>query len=220
MKRVTNLIAFDLDGTLVDSKKDISTAVNLTLAQFGVPQRDEDEIAKYVGTGVWPLVQKSLEGIDPSEMEKAFPIFTQFYLTHIADYTTLYEGMREVLAYYSSIKKVVLTNKMNRFVGPLLSALKIEKYFVGVYGRDSFPTCKPDPLPLLEIAKIHKVQAEQILMVGDTETDIYAGQRAGTKTCAVMYGFGEQETLLKLNPSLIIDSPLDLIEDLKGYMHE
>lgn len=214
------LIVFDLDGTLVDSKKDIAIAVNLTLSQFGFPQLTEEEIGKHVGTGVWPLIAKTMKDLDSVEVNKAFSAFTQNYLEHLVDNTLLYKGMLEVLTHYESVKKVILTNKLNIFVEPLLRALDLKHYFVGTYGRDSFPTYKPDPLPLLEISKIHQVPLNKILMIGDTEADILAGQRAGTQTCAALYGFGDKNSVLNLKPSFYIDKPSDLILRLKAQADE
>lgn len=214
------LLVFDLDGTLIDSNKDITLAVNLTLARFGISPLQDSLVEKYVGTGVRDLIKLTLHDAGVTNIEDSFEIFNHFYLKHIADSTHLFPGMLDVLDYYTSTEKVILTNKMNLFVGPLISALNIKKYFSATYARDSFPTCKPDPGPLIEISKIHKIPLKNIVMIGDTDVDIIAGQKAGTLTCAVTYGFGELNSLVRLKPSAIVNYPKELITCFKDLYYE
>jgi len=213
------LLVFDFDGTIINSKSDITTAVNLTLGDFGLPPMNSCEIQDHIGTGVRPLIESKLKAVGISDIPKVMAAFDRHYLDHLVDETRLYPGVDAAL-WGTDFVKVVLTNKMNKFLTPLLKALKIADAFGGAYGRESFSTCKPDPGPLFEIARIHGVLPAQILMIGDTDVDMLAGQRAGTKTCAVTYGFGHSLSLLKCNPSIVVNSPSELGKYLEEIENE
>jgi phosphoglycolate phosphatase len=206
-----DLLVFDLDGTLIDSKEDIIQAVNWTLAQQGVPILARDLIASHVGTGVRPLMEEALTSGGVTPTQKALEQFNAYYRDHLTVKTRLYGGIEEVLEHYRKVKKVVLTNKSNQFALPILRELKIDGLFVGTYGRESFVTCKPDPGPLLNICREFNVALERTVMIGDTTVDMRAGSSAGTKTCAVLYGFGGSESLLAEKPTFIASKPIDLI---------
>jgi phosphoglycolate phosphatase len=202
------MIVFDLDGTLVDSIKDITTAMNLTLNSFGMATVADEVLAKWVGVGIAGLIHKIFADAGRFDSEDGLRIFNDYYLKHVADQSELYPGTLGLIE--SNERKVILTNKSNIFVRPLLQKLDIERYFEGIFGRESFPTRKPDPGPLLMIAQQFHLQPHQMIMVGDTEIDIVAGQRAGTRTCAVTYGYGEVGTLTALKPDFIAHNAADL----------
>lgn len=205
------LLVFDLDGTLVDSKKDIANAVNHAFSRFDIAPLSEEIIEKYVGTGVQPLIEKTLKHHDLDTFNEAFEEFRKHYFDHVCDYTQLYPNIIEALEHYGALQKVILTNKSNPFIEPLVRKLEIERYFVKFYGRNSFPTQKPDPGPLLGISREFNVAPERMLMIGDTEADILAGKGAKTQTCAVFYGYGNRHSLLSLAPDFTASHPTDLI---------
>jgi phosphoglycolate phosphatase len=211
MLRQIDMLVFDLDGTLVDSKTDIVNAVNFTLGSFGIDPLATELIAKHVGTGVMPLIEKTLNENGVKDFTKALKIFGDFYLQHLTDQTRLYDGMLEVLQHFALIPKVILTNKSLHFAAPILHRLDLEKHFVRCYGRESFKTRKPDPGPLLAISSEFKLALKEIAMIGDTEVDMIAGKAAGTTTVAATYGFGIREVLLEQKPDFQISQPSDLI---------
>ncbi len=206
------MIVFDLDGTLIDSKADITLAVNLTLQKLNQPPLPEHLVEQCVAVGIQPLMAELFANHGSSQVEYAIEEFKKFYTANLITHTRLYPKIQEVLDFYSSTPKVILTNKSNAFIDPIVQGLDIKKYFLGCYGRTSFPTQKPDAGPLLAIAKQHSVALDKMLMVGDTEIDMMAGKNAGTKTCAVLYGYGQKETLHSHEPDFIAARPEDLLD--------
>ncbi|MCI0527688.1 MAG: HAD hydrolase-like protein, partial [Nitrospira sp.] len=97
-----DLLIFDLDGTLADTKDDIATAVNLTLKEFGLPSKDPSMIYGYVGDGVRKLLQRAFEGQPPGSYERALKVFRQHYLAHLLDTTRFYPGVLETLDHFKN----------------------------------------------------------------------------------------------------------------------
>jgi phosphoglycolate phosphatase len=213
-----DLIIFDLDGTLIDSQADVRSAVNRLFGDFEIAPIDAETIHKHVGYGVKPLIEKTLKENNVRSFEGAINLFTEYYLENCLDETVLFPEVADVLINLSQYKKVVLTNKSNIFVGKILAGLEIETQFIGHYGRESFVKQKPDPLPILSILQEHNVSLDRALIVGDTETDIIAGENAGIKTCLVTYGYGKQEKLKTLNPNFTISSFAELLPTV-GFPH-
>lgn len=211
MMKNTSLLVFDLDGTLIDSEMDIAQAVNWAMVKHGLEPLPFELIKKYVGRGVQPLFKNTFEALGLSSADEAIEDFKKFYSENLVVHTTLFPGTLDVLEAYRDWEKIILTNKTVDFVEPILNDLKIQKYFKKFYGRNSFSTQKPDPGPLLEIAKEFQIPSNKIIMIGDTEADILAGNRAKTKTCAVFFGYGERQVLLDLKPTFTVESPLELV---------
>jgi phosphoglycolate phosphatase len=206
-----DLIVFDLDGTLIDSKADIAFAVNQTFIKMGIPTMPIDEIEAFVGTGVSPLLTDKMRQQNPDRIKEGFKVFTQLYKDSMLKETKLYPGVLDVLNHFSSKQKVILTNKRFEFVDPILNGMGISNYFVMKLGADSLPFKKPDPRTLLHICEHLKIAPNKTLMVGDTETDIKTGLAAQTKTCAVTYGYGSEIELNQLAPDFMISKIAQLI---------
>jgi phosphoglycolate phosphatase len=189
------LLIFDLDGTLIDSREDIARAVNETLAEYGDPALPVEVIGRYVGTGVWPLVEERLvsgKGLPPEEILAAFQ---RHYEANILVSTKLYPGALEALKRWKSRPMAVLTNKHDDFVLPILKGLGIADCFQGSYGRHAFEERKPSGLPIRRICEKHGVRPEAAIMVGDTSVDVRAGRAAGAMTCGVLFGYGAEAEL-------------------------
>jgi len=104
------LIIFDLDGTLVDSKENIVNAVNLTLKKIGLREKDKHEISSYIGNGTEYLIKKSLGESGNTILDKTLSVFENYYREHPADYSSLYPNVKKMLEYFKDKKKVVITN--------------------------------------------------------------------------------------------------------------
>ncbi len=201
------LLIIDLDGTLVDSQRDIVRTLNSTLTAMGLATIPEAEIISYVAHGITPLVNAHY----PDKANEILTKFGALYAAESAVESTLFPGWSEALDLLKSVKKVILTNKPQRFTNPLVKELGIEHHFQGIYGREAFAECKPSPVPILEILSLFSVPAREAVMIGDTDTDMLTAQRAGVDTCAVMFGYGDNSELLALNPTFTIKSPLELM---------
>jgi len=210
------LVIFDLDGTLVDSKKDLALSVNAVRERMGLGPLSDDLIASYVGQGVTVLVRRALsEQTTDEEVEKAVQIFLQHYRLHMLDNTTTYPGVRDVLEELRTRKLTVLTNKPVNFSREMLTRLGIADYFSFIYGGNSFDQKKPSPVGVKRLIRDLGVTPRRTLMVGDSETDVLTGRNAGVWTCGVTYGFGAH-TLEDALPDLVLDDLRDLPLLLNG----
>lgn len=207
---------FDLDGTLVDSRADISESVNHVLSAFNLPALPDSEIAGYVGRGVSSLVRSVLGEGNQKLFKKAMPLFKAYYAEHLLDHTVLYPGVRELLESLDTYRKAVVTNKPTEYSVRILEGLGVAGFFQTVLGGDKVPVKKPAPDGLLELAREFGVVPGNVLMVGDSTMDIEAGKNAGAKTCAVTYGFGRKADLDLAGPDYILDS----ITAVKGILNQ
>jgi phosphoglycolate phosphatase len=211
------LLVFDLDGTLVDSKRDLALSVNAMRKEMGLAPLALELVSSCVGHGVTLLVRRSLGSQATDEnVEKGLAFFLDYYRQHMLDNTTPYPGVSEALEKLKGRKMAVLTNKPVNFSREMISRLGFAPYFSYVYGGNSFPQKKPDPAGLHKLMEDLQVSARETVMVGDSDTDILTGKNAGVLTCGVTYGFGAQ-TLEKVSPDLIIDDMRELPPLLNGH---
>ncbi len=211
------LLVFDLDGTLVDSKQDLALSVNAMRMEMGLDPLPLDLIASYVGHGVTLLVRRSLGSLATKEnVEKGLAFFLDYYREHMLDNTLPYPGVAEALEKLAGHKMAVLTNKPVNFSREMLTRLGFASSFAYIYGGNSFPQKKPDPMGMHKLMEDLQIPARETLMVGDSDTDILTGRNAGVWTCGVTYGFGAH-TLEKVPPDLLIDDMRELPPLLDGH---
>ncbi len=209
-KCLASLLIFDLDGTLVDTRRDLANAVNYALRQLGKNEITLDTITGYVGDGVRKLLERALGGTAATELEKAHRHFRAFYHEHLADFSQPYPGIREMLAHFGGKQKAVLTNKPQEFTDTLLQRLNLRQHFAMTIGGQLNQKLKPDPEAVFKILHHFDLPASRALIIGDGENDILAGKAAGIATCAVSYGFRPVEKLLALQPDFVVDTPAAL----------
>lgn len=208
--KVSSLI-FDLDGTLIDSSQDLTSSVNHTLAQLGLPKKSKKEVESFIGDGMKTLLIRATGTKDESVIDKAIEIFRPHYCEHCAEETKLYPGVKVVLDFFKGKKIAVVSNKPLEMCRKILARLKIQSYFSAVLGAESTENKKPHPEPLLKSLELMRVRPAETMMIGDGDTDIDAGKSAGVLTCAVTYGFKDKRLLESRHPDFIIDRPEDLI---------
>jgi len=185
-------VLFDLDGTLVDSRADLATGVNLTRRDLGLAPLDPAVIATYVGEGVRLLLTRSLPEC-PERLEEALSLNHGHYCDHLLDQTRLYPGVAEALTRLSGLgyRLGVVTNKPRAFTDLVLTGLGVAPLFSAVVGGGDCPALKPDPAPLRLALEALGGSPGASWMVGDHFTDLEAGRRAGLRRCFCHYGFGE-----------------------------
>jgi len=205
-----DLLIFDLDGTLIESKWDIATAVNLTLRDLGLPVREQEEIFSFVGDGIKRLLRLSVGAENHSRYEDALRVFRGHYLAHCLDHTRFYPGIDRVLTHYARPHKAVATNKSLEYTTRILDGLGAH-HFAYVVGGDNGYGLKPEPGMLLKILDELKVERGRAVLIGDSTNDITGGHNAGIKVCAVGYGMGNREKMAACNPDWFIEKPEDLI---------
>jgi phosphoglycolate phosphatase len=187
---VTPLLIFDLDGTLVDSKKDLTSSVNHVRSTFSLPSLSEQEIAAFIGDGAQMLIHRALGGeASASDVQLGLQLFLAYYREHMLDESVLYPGVSETLGRLSDCRLAVLTNKPIRFSRMMLEGLGILGHFSAVYGGNSFERKKPDPVGVFQILADTGGQLEKTWMIGDSAVDVLTGRNAGATTCGVSWGY-------------------------------
>lgn len=213
------LVIFDLDGTLIDSRLDLVHSVNATLRHMKRPELPDDVIASYVGDGAPALISRALgkEADDEKLVRSGLEYFLTYYREHKLDHTHVYAGISEALASLQNShnglprKMAVLSNKPVNPSRAIVEALGLGKFFELVYGGNSFATKKPDPEGAQTILRETGSEPQKTLIVGDSGVDVLTGRNAGTWTCGVTYGFAPH-TLRDAAPDVILDRPAELAE--------
>ena len=203
------LLIFDLDGTLVDTSKDITNALNYAIKPYAIRELTVEDTIQLVGEGISRLIEKLAEKTSSGHKEEMRNRFLEYYEKHLTDYSTVYPQVRQTLEALRSYKKAVISNKRERLSRILLERLNLLDYFVFIGGSDSFPEKKPSPVPILDTLRQLGVKPQDTMIIGDSNFDIEAGKRAGTKTVAVSYGYRDKKYLQ--DADYIIDSFQDLV---------
>ncbi|HTW31704.1 MAG TPA: HAD-IA family hydrolase [Candidatus Sulfotelmatobacter sp.] len=211
------LVTFDLDGTLIDSRLDLVHSVNAALRHIGRDELPDDVIASYVGDGAPVLIQRALggEAVDEALVRKGLEFFLSYYREHKLDHTTVYDGIPDALAAIQQSsngtprKLAVLTNKPVVPSRAIVDALGLGPYFCQVYGGNSFATKKPDPEGARKLLAEIGAAPERAVMVGDSHTDIETARNAGIYSIGVTYGFAPH-TLNDARPDVTVDHPREL----------
>ncbi len=205
-------LIFDLDGTLIDSKRDLIHSVNAMLDEMGRARLDEETISGYIGHGAPLLVSRALGGTAmEEELRRALQFFLAYYEEHKLDSTCAYPGIPDALAELSRkrVPMAVLTNKPVKISVRILEALRLAGYFRVIYGGNTFETKKPDPFGANKILTEFGAQPREAMLVGDSEVDVQTARNAGTIAAVVNYGFGVHDRTL--HPA---DIYLDRLSDL------
>jgi phosphoglycolate phosphatase len=223
------LIVFDLDGTLIDSARDLCNSVNAALEHMGRPHLDDNIIASFVGNGAPMLVRRSLaveNGVSPDEIHDeelatAYSFFLDHYREHKLDFTYAYDGVLDALAALrhgaSGVSRhlAVLTNKPVRPARAICDGLGMGCMFFRVCGGDSFPLKKPDPMGLRALMEDAGATPLETLMIGDSNVDVMTARNAGAWSLGCRFGFGPQN-LMEASPDVVVDSAADWPPALSG----
>jgi phosphoglycolate phosphatase len=206
-----DLLIFDLDGTLIESKWDIAHAVNFTLKELGLPERPIEEIFGFVGDGVKRLLRLAVGEGNQEKFEEALKVFRGHYLEHCLDRTTFYPGIEPMLEHFAHKQKVIATNKSIEYTRVILNGLG-PQHFMYMVGGDNGFGLKPEPGMLLHIISKMGVPKDRTVLVGDSTNDINGGHNAGIRVCAVGYGMGNRQKMEACQPDWFIEKPEQLTE--------
>ncbi|HVN05471.1 MAG TPA: HAD-IA family hydrolase [Bryobacteraceae bacterium] len=213
-----DLLIFDLDGTLIDSRRDLANAGNATRRHMGMPPLDDERVCSYVGNGA-PVLVRRLLGPDATEaqIQEGLEFFIEYYGDHKLDYTALYPGVREALDRLraADVRMAVLTNKPVRISRAILEGLGATGYFFQIYGGNSFDFKKPHPIGVETLMKESGAAREHTMMVGDSSVDIQTARNAGAQACGVAYGL-QPESLKEVPPDLLVDRMEELADWIIG----
>src|ERR1700735_332003 len=190
-----HLIVFDLDGTLIDSRRDLTNSINAMLAELGRQPLREEILATYIGDGAAMLVRRALGDPDDQPLvNDALEHFLAHYREHKLDYTYVYPGVFQSLDAMRTMadgtprQMAVLTNKPVRPSAEICEGLGLASYMFRIYGGNSFATKKPEPEGLNTLIREAGVSPGETLMIGDSSVDILTARRAGTWVIGCKFG--------------------------------
>ncbi len=212
-------VAFDLDGTLVETLPDLHEAANRTLKDLGRSPIGVEKVRSYVGEGVDRLVKRMLTGTmtgepDTDVFEQARSRFREHYREVLVRASRPFPGVVPALDALRARgqKLACVTNKPEAFTLPLLEAVGLRARLDLVVAGDTLPRKKPDALPLLHCAQSFGVSAERLLMVGDSQTDIAAARAAGCPVFCVPYGYRGGMALTDLDCDAIVATVSEVLD--------
>jgi phosphoglycolate phosphatase len=215
------LVIFDLDGTLIDSRRDLADSVNALLIELGAAPLDLDAVTAMVGEGAAVLVRRALTASNlPADTPHALERFLAHYDERLTAHTRPYAGIPEALAELEShgLTLAVLTNKPQRASTTILDRLDLSRWFFQVVGGDTAAGRKPEPAGLLSIARLARADAFETLMVGDSAIDLQTAHRASSAVCLARYGFGLRlDGVPMRGDEAFVDDPLELPAVVRSF---
>ncbi|EOY4470397.1 phosphoglycolate phosphatase [Enterobacter hormaechei] len=235
-------VAFDLDGTLVDSAPGLTRAVDQALYALELPVAGEERVVTWIGNGADVLMERALSwarqerasqrsaqgkpsvdhaDIPQDEQQRILrKLFDRFYEESVEEGSFLFPDVAETLSalHAKGIPLGLVTNKPTPFVAPLLEALDIAKYFSVIVGGDDVQNKKPHPEPLLLVAGKLSLAPAELLFVGDSRNDILAARAAGCPSVGLTYGYNYGEAITLSEPDVVFDHFKDLLPAL-GLSH-
>lgn len=185
------LLIFDLDGTLADTRADLATGINLMRAHYRLPPLSLEKIETFVGDGIRVLVERSLEGAAVN-VDEALALDKKFYAEHMLDETVLYPGVAAGLKKLAAAghRLAVLSNKPGGPSRVILKHLGVCDLFFRIIGGGDLPNLKPAPDGIFALMDASGVLPENTWMLGDHHTDLEVAHNAGVKSGFVTYGIG------------------------------
>ncbi len=208
-------VLFDLDGTLLDTLRDLAAACNHTLAAMGLPTHPVSAYRQMVGGGIANLIMQMLPypARSGNTTALAAELFSRYYTRHMVDYSLPYPGIPELLAALErqDVLMAVASNKAHRYVQPIVERF-FPDVFVAVHGQREEVPKKPDP------AIVHHILAglgpgagqRRVLYVGDSDVDVYTAHNAGLPCCGVLWGFRGREELLAAGADYLVENTAEL----------
>lgn len=223
MSKLTNIKAaiIDLDGTMLDTAADFHVAVNRMRAELGLTPLSQETIVNFVGKGTENLIRRVLAVDYPEDeaaqyFQQALDAYTEHYLAINGDYSSLYPGVLEGLQAMRAkgLRLACVTNKPLAFAVPLLEKKGLSGFFEIVYGGDSFPRKKPDPMPLLQVCEDFALAPPQVVAIGDSSNDAQAARAAGCRVLNVPYGYNHGESIHDVDSDGIVSTLVEAAQQI------
>ena len=213
MRAPITTVLCDLDGTLIDSRRDIALAFQHALRRVvGGALPEEATIARHIGKALEHMARELGYHFSPPQLTTFLDTYRHHYATSGTRHTQPYPGVTTTLQALSSLTFGVVTTKAQEQAESVLRQLQLTTFFRHVQGWVPGLQLKPAPDTVVAALTALRCAPQQALMVGDTAADMLAGKAAGLKTCAVTYGFGSLEELRRCEPDYVIDTFSDLVE--------
>jgi len=214
----------DLDGTMLDTVPDFELALNAMRAEFSLAPIGQDTIKPMVGKGSEKLIRDVLSlDFDADRVEavydQAMAAYQRHYLAINGEKSVLFEGVVEGLQALRDmgLRLACVTNKPISFTTPLLAQKGLAPYFELVYGGDSLPRKKPDPLPLLQVCSDFDLPPQQVVAIGDSSNDAEAARAARCFVLTVPYGYNHGRPVQEIDSDGIVNSLLDAAALIRAH---
>jgi len=214
----------DLDGTMLDTVPDFELALNAMRAEFSLAPIGQDTIKPMVGKGSEKLIRDVLSlDFDADRVEAvyedAMAAYQRHYLAINGEKSVLFEGVVEGLQALRDmgLRLACVTNKPISFTTPLLAQKGLAPYFELVYGGDSLPKKKPDPLPLLQVCSDFDLPPQQVVAIGDSSNDAEAARAARCFVLTVPYGYNHGRPVQEIDSDGIVNSLLDAAALIRAH---
>ena len=207
-------VLFDLDGTLLDTLRDLTDSTNYALRQFGYPERTAEQIRQAVGNGAARQIARSVpQGADP---EPVLAVYRQYYQTHCQIATAPYPGVVEALAQLREAFPVaIVSNKPDSAVKALCA-----EHFPGIYGLGERADCPRKPAPDMICQAMAAIGVGRCVYVGDSEVDVLTARNAGEPCLSVLWGFRDRQTLLEAGAEHFCQRPQELVSQISGMVRK
>lgn len=210
---------FDLDGTLLDTAPDLARAIQDTLLAFKLPSVTLEETKTFIGGGARQFVKAALKGKgdDPVFFETFYAAYMVRYEAYQLANARIYPGIKDVLAYIQTqkIHAYVFSNKPHHLTVQLIQHV-FPKMFKGVHGHMPGTLPKPDRTMFDQFAKIHKINLNEAVMIGDAPPDILFGKQLGIPIIALSYGYTDIKVLKDHQPDILISSAFEIIPSIQA----
>lgn len=214
-------VIIDLDGTMLDTGPDFHAAINAMRSEFDLPALQLTQITDLVGKGSENLVLAALalgstKELAAQRFNAGLASYQAHYLQINGQYSQLYpqviEGLQAMRA--QGLRLACVTNKPVAFAKPLLAQFALSEYFELVYGGDSWPRKKPDPMPLLQVCETFVLAPSSVLMLGDSSNDAQAARAAGCPVWILPYGFNHGESVHQIDSDGIVPTLFEAAKQL------
>lgn len=213
---MNRLIIFDLDGTLLDTLEDLCDAANYALRSERLPERSLDEVRRFVGNGIRPLIERAVpQGTDTAVTDRVFEVFKTYYADHCMIKTAPYAGVKDVLRLLKAQGYLlgVVSNKADA-PAKVIVAHYFPSVFDSVVGEREGVRKKPAPDAVFETARALGCTVDELVYVGDSDVDAMTAQNAGARCILVSWGFRERALLESFSPSAVVDTAEELTKEL------
>ncbi len=209
------LVGFDLDGTVLNSLEDLASAINYALEKENLPKRSIEEVQRFIGDGVYLLLQRA-SGItdDENKLKRLKELFDEYYSKHFCDKSVIYDGIKPLLKKLeeNDIKAIIYSNKPAEFVRAIIDTLLGEFTFYAVLGQCDSYDKKPDAKQFKEYQQKLGVLDTEVMYVGDSDVDIKTAKNANVISVGVTWGYRDREVIEKENPDYIVNSVDELLQ--------
>ncbi len=209
LKKHFDLFIFDLDGTLVDSKKDLSLAVNHALSSLGMTSKSQEQIDELLSIGSQGMLMELSK--DAQRFDEVFKLFSKHYEQHILDHTQFYPGVLSILQNLQDKIRAIMSNKRERFCKMIIQGLNANEHFNEIVGGDRIEK-KPSPKALIHLLNQFQIKPQRAIMIGDSPVDIIAGREAGMHTVGILQGFSSQNLMKQSQADILVNTLEDINE--------